>query len=442
MHLYNFDNWYLEGMSILMTVVSLFTTAFFLSSILKDRNNSKFPVWKWFLFYLVVYFICRLNITTYEFRQDILFIGIFASCFIFSDDKKWKRFLAPFLWSILNMVVNGSVNSMMMAKHNISFHEFNVMPYEELLEIFSSDIYSTFCTQGYAYTALTFVEIMILLFINRKKVKTKVIFLINLFSVILVCTCNIPMYFMPESKNMVITGVVSFIVSVFLMIYSYSRLKFYQEVNKTEAENKFLKEKEVMQLEYYNEMKIKEEKIRKINHDIKNNISVMYGLKNEKDREKFIKKIDEDLKQYELVKYSNNDILNIVLNTKISKAKELGIEMQVDVKNNISFMEDIDVSNLFTNILDNAIENSSLVDDKIIKFSIKKKLGNIIIECSNSYDGEVNYKDKKIKSRKNEEHGYGLKIIKEIVKKYDGEINISHDDNIFTITIMIFDASE
>ena len=93
------------------------------------------------------------------------------------------------------------------------------------------------------------------------------------------------MYFMPESKNMVITGVVSFIVSVFLMIYSYSRLKFYQEVNKTEAENKFLKEKEVMQLEYYNEMKIKEEKIRKINHDIKYNISVMYGLKNEKDGE-------------------------------------------------------------------------------------------------------------------------------------------------------------
>ena len=57
-------------------------------------------------------------------------------------------------------------------------------------------------------------------------------------------------------------------------------------------------------------------------------------------------------------------------------------------------MEDIDVSNLFTNILDNAIENSSLVDDKSIKFSIKKKLGNIIIECRNSYDGKVNYKDK------------------------------------------------
>lgn len=442
MQLYNFDNWYLEGMGILMTVVSLFTTAFFLSSILKDRGNSKYPVWKWFLFYLIAYCICRFNITTYEYRQDVLFIAIFSSCFIFSDDKKWKRFFAPFLWSILNMAVNGSLNCMMMAKHNISFHDFNVMPYEELLEIFSSDIYSTFCTQGYAYTALTFVEIMILLFINRKKVKTKVIFLINLFSVILVCTCNIPMYFMPESKNMVITGVVSFIVSVFLMIYSYSRLKFYQEVSKTEAENKFLKEKEVMQLEYYNEMRIKEEKIRKINHDIKNNISVVYGLKNDKDRDKFIKKIDDDLKQYELVKYSSNDILNIVLNTKISKAKELGIKVDVDIKNNVNFMEDIDVSNLFTNILDNAIENSSLVEDKFIKFSIKKKLGNIIIECSNSYDGKINYKDKKFRSRKNEEHGYGLRIINDIVKKYNGEVNISHDSSKFTITIMMNEASE
>ena len=441
MQLYNFDNWYLEGMSILMTVVSLFTTAFFLSSILKDRENSHYPVWKYFILYLIAYAICRFNINTYEYRQDILFIAIISSCLIFSNDKKWKRFLSPFVWSVLNMLINGGLNSFIMIKNNITFSEFNNMSYEATLAISNADIYSKFCIQSIGYTLLAFVEVMILLFVNRKKVKTNVIFLINLFSVLLVCAANIPMYFMPEAESMVITGGFSFFISVVLMIYSYNRLKFYQEYSRTEAENKFLKEKEVMQLEYYNEMKIKEEKIRKINHDIKNNISVMYGLNNDKDREKFIEKIDEDLRQYELVKYSNNDILNIVLNTKISKAKELEIEVDVDVKNSISFMEDIDVSNLFTNILDNAIENSSLVDDKIIRFSIKKKLGNIIIECSNSYDGKVNYKDEKIKSRKNEEHGYGLRIIKDIVNKYDGEINILHDNDKFTITIMFFEAS-
>lgn len=35
MQLYNFDNWYLEGISILMTIVSLFTIGFFISGIFK-----------------------------------------------------------------------------------------------------------------------------------------------------------------------------------------------------------------------------------------------------------------------------------------------------------------------------------------------------------------------------------------------------------------------
>ena len=441
MQLYNFDNWYLEGISILMTIVSLFTIGFFISGILKDRNNSKYPVWKYFLFYVVAYAICRSNFTFYEYRSDILLISIFLSCFLFSNDKLWKKILVPFIWSISNLAVNASANFIMMKRCGLTFNDFDTMSYEALLAIFNKDVYANFCIQAYTYTALAFIEIMILLFINRKKVKSLEIFLIDLFVFILVAISNISMYFMGNSKFMPVTGIVSFFASIFIMVYSYSRLRFYQEYSKTEAENKFLKEKEIMQLDYYNEMKVKEEKIRKISHDIKNNISVVYGLKSEKEREKFIKKIDDDLRKYELVKYSSNDILNIILNTKISKARNLGIKFDIDIKSSFDFMEDIDVSNLFTNILDNAIENSFLVDDKFIKFSIKKKLGNIVVECSNSYDGIINYKGKRLKSRKNDEHGFGLKIIDDIVKKYNGEIKIDCSEN-FTITLLFLETDK
>lgn len=169
MHLYNFDNWYLEGTAILLTVVNLFATAFFISSILKDRNNSKHPVWKYFIFYLVFYAISRINITTYEWRTDIIHCSILLSCILFSDDKLSKRILLPLAWSVLNLLVNGSLNFLVMIKFGLSLSDFDAMSYEEVLSIINSGIYGGFCIQGYAYTALVFVEVLILLFINRKK---------------------------------------------------------------------------------------------------------------------------------------------------------------------------------------------------------------------------------------------------------------------------------
>lgn len=35
-------------------------------------------------------------------------------------------------------------------------------------------------------------------------------------------------------------------------------------------------------------------------------------------------------------------------------------------------------------------------------------------------------------------HGYGLKSVKEVVEKYNGTIEIKTDNNIFTITVVLY----
>ena len=212
---------------------------------------------------------------------------------------------------------------------------------------------------------------------------------------------------------------------------------------KYEQELELLKQKEEMQLEYYKIMHKKEEEISKINHDIKNNLQVIYTLENDDDKQKLVNKITENLKKYELVKYSTNDILNIILNTKINEAKSNGIEVSVSLSKKINFVEDLDLSNLFSNILDNAIDNAKNAKNKEISISISKKLNFIVINCTNNYDGIINLdKKKNIRTRKNDKHGYGLKIIKDIVKKYDGEIDISFNNEKFSITIMLPEKSK
>ena len=83
---------------------------------------------------------------------------------------------------------------------------------------------------------------------------------------------------------------------------------------------------------------------------------------------------NDNLKKYELVRYSKNDILNIILNTKINIAKSKDIDVEISLKKNLDFIDDLDMSNLFSNILDNAIENSIKSKDKKIKLSVYKKL--------------------------------------------------------------------
>lgn len=60
------------------------------------------------------------------------------------------------------------------------------------------------------------------------------------------------------------------------------------------------------------------------------------------------------------------------------------------------------------------------------------------IVFSNTYDGVICYEAAgEIKTRKQDtnQHGYGLKVVKDLVKKYHGFVDIKYDDRWFTVSI-------
>lgn len=443
MQLYNSDSLIVELSGILMTLISFFVIAFYFSHILTPKKESKFYILKYFLMLTINYFIARTVPVLYENRDLIINGTILVMPFIFSKDKLWKKLLISISWMVFNLLINAILNLMMMEKFNLTFNDFDTMSYEEIINITKGN--GIYLTQALSYTLLSFIEICILLIKNRKELKTKEIFLIDLLAVLLVVISTVPAYFYMDNQSnvLILISVVSFSISVLLMIYSYSRIKFYQFHYKSVIENKFLKQKEQMQLDYYKIMNDKEENIRKINHDIKNNLQVIYTLKSKEDKEKLVEKIMDNLKKYELVKYSSNDILNIVLNTKVNEARNKDIDIKIELKKQIDFIEDLDISNLFSNILDNAIENADKTKDKRIDLKVNKKLNYVVIKCINTYDGVIKKKDKSIMTtKKDDNHGYGLKIIKDIIKKYNGEINLEYDENEFTINILLPEKSK
>lgn len=139
--------------------------------------------------------------------------------------------------------------------------------------------------------------------------------------------------------------------------------------------------------------------------------------------------------------YTNveNSLLNFIINTKLSKAKELGLEIKAEIENlPFSYMDSIDFSSLLNNILDNAIEAAIQSEKKLIMVNIAHKKGFDTIVVRNSIDKSVLKDNPDLETSKSEPgHGLGMKQIRRIVEKYDGEIDIYEEQGMFHVFIAL-----
>ncbi|MBR1376587.1 MAG: GHKL domain-containing protein [Bacilli bacterium] len=422
--------------STLMTLILLIITSFFIANVITPKKDDKYNFLRVLSVFTFFYLLSKINKHLYEWKSIIMMLAYIVSIFALSKDKWYKKILIFIIVFGSMLLLNGYVNDLIGLRFGYSRSEL-----KELLSTTEGYYYFLDLVNDYAFTnamsgliniASSFIFITLLL-LKNKNFKSFDIFLNTFFITFLsVFTCILSLFYMDDMMATITLAIVS-TMTVFISIYSYKKLEFYQIHYKQEVELKYLKDKEVMQYEYYKQISIKEEEIRKINHDIRNDLQVVVGLKNEKDRIDFINKINDRLDKDNIKSYSKNEILNILLNIKSIEAKKYDIDMDINIGCSINFMEDIDICNLFTNIIDNAIEASKETNDKKVSLLVKSNKGNINIIVSNSFK----HKNKLFLSNKGKNHGYGLKIIDDIVSKYNGDISYTYENNIFELVVMI-----
>lgn len=127
---------------------------------------------------------------------------------------------------------------------------------------------------------------------------------------------------------------------------------------------------------YYHLAKENSENIIKLKHDMKNQLQVAYIIFKQDPKEaiKILDKIDENLEQINPIYYCENTILNTILALKIHEAKKEQIKVNIKIDKNILLqLEDLDICNLFGNLLDNSIEACKKSFIKNINLSIFQK---------------------------------------------------------------------
>lgn len=217
------------------------------------------------------------------------------------------------------------------------------------------------------------------------------------------------------------------------MIVKNSKLKY---------EGLIVEEKIDSRYKYYNTLKENQEKVRKLSHDINNHIMCMESMDGD-EREKYKKKIYEELDYNRNRINSGSMILDIILSEKYKECKKYGINFKYDIEFNVlKDMESVDICSIFSNILDNAVEACQKVEPGNRFITIKGKIAKnyFVIKAENSKVGEIK-KDEKgnLETSKEDKtrHGLGTKIVEESVEKYGGNIEYYDEEDRFRVVILI-----
>lgn len=216
---------------------------------------------------------------------------------------------------------------------------------------------------------------------------------------------------------------------IFEMFYSNNiknQMKLIEEIQKKES----------------NQYKISKETIDMINikcHDFRHQIRE-FGDNQQIDG-KAIENLNKLIRIYDSTYHTKNEALNVILSEKTLLCNNKGIRFTCIVDGEaINFITNEDIYSLFGNLIDNAVEavNELTDSEKIISLKIKR-VGNIVsISIKNGYKGTIEMSNNLPISKKNDHihHGFGMKSIKMVCEKYNGNLKLTCKNNVFIATIL------
>ena len=201
----------------------------------------------------------------------------------------------------------------------------------------------------------------------------------------------------------------------------------------------------IMEMQYKN-YQLSRESIDVVNqkyHDLKHQINLLRSQADTGKSREYLDQMEHEIKVYETQNKTGNQILDAVLTNKSMVCQKREIELKVIMEGqSLSFMEDMDISALFGNMLDNAIESVSRQKEKekrLIWLYVSREKQFVRIRTENYCDEKIQFRNGMPVTTKKDKrlHGYGMKSICATVEKYGGSTVACQKDNWFELKILI-----
>lgn len=210
----------------------------------------------------------------------------------------------------------------------------------------------------------------------------------------------------------------------------------------TEREMEHLQALLHMQYESY---RISEESIALVNqkyHDLKHHIQLLRAA-SAAERTEYLDQMEQQIRTYEAQNKTGNRVLDTILTAKTIQCQSEGISLTCVADGQaLDFMNPMDISALFGNALDNAIESVKKLpnpEQRLIHVSAMRQKDFLRIRVENCYSGELRFVDGMPTTTKRDAryHGYGLKSIQSIANSYGGSATIDTKDGWFELRLLL-----
>lgn len=141
---------------------------------------------------------------------------------------------------------------------------------------------------------------------------------------------------------------------------------------------------------------------------------------------------------------TGNEVLDIILTEKSLACHEKGVKMTCLADGAaLSFIRDGDLYALFGNVVDNAIEAASKLteeDKRCVSLNVNVVNALVSVTASNYFTGEIRFSADglPLTSKKDTNyHGFGMRSIEAVVKKYGGNLSVVVKDDLFRLNILL-----
>lgn len=239
-------------------------------------------------------------------------------------------------------------------------------------------------------------------------------------------------YFMPEDTTIVYpicgASIFSSFGCMYLAAYIYDSMQNAYRVQQMES-----------QRDYYKARTSEEERVRAIYHDLKNHLLVMESRQNTEETRRMAETLRSQIEDYEDYVHTGNDFLDIILKDKAAKAREKQIDFSAMVDfNGIDFIEPLDISTIFGNAIDNAIEASEKLPEERRLVTVRAErvrdmlliaVENNILPGTQAPEGTTK-KDRFV-------HGFGIPNIKKAVEKYGGQCSFRQENDTYQLKMLL-----
>jgi hypothetical protein len=277
---------------------------------------------------------------------------------------------------------------------------------------------------------------------GKWKIRASEIFIlivIVIFELFIIVT----LYEMTDSIKDVYRTIVVIAGFVILNIVTTLEIQKISNLYKSKYDLDIGKQQTKLEMSHYNELRANGERYRAVIHDIRKHLSILTAMSKNQPQEfyDYVHTLSERMERMFDEFRCHNRMLSIVMTQKIRAAEQADIRLILQVEDlDLAFMREADVTAIFANLWDNAIEavRELPVPDRVIKVMIMTKNNYLMARFENLFTGEVVNEGENYVSMKGVGHaGAGLGIVRSAVENYGGRVILKSEAGHFSAMVML-----